>query len=212
MGLSLKNVRVRFARERADGREADLYSEMGEMLFTHFGVSGPVVLSASAHLREGFPVVMHIDLKPALDEKKLDARLLRDFSERINQDLQNCLGALLPSKMIVPFLKKNGLDGRKKTHDVTREERQRLLEGLKDCRILIDGTRPIDEAIVTSGGVTVGEVSPKTMESKLAGGLFFAGEILDVDAYTGGFNLQIAFSTGRLAGRSAARAAMGGEN
>ena len=212
MGLSLKNVGLRFTAAGKDGKEVELYSEMGEMLFTHFGCSGPVILSASAHLRTGFPVTMHLDLKPALDEQKLDARLLREFSARPNQDLQNCMGSLLPSKMIVPFLKKAGLDGRKKVHDITKEERKKLLLGLKNCEILISGTRPIAEAIVTSGGVSVKEVSPKTMESKCVRGLFFAGELLDVDAYTGGFNLQIAFATGRLAGSSAAESLVEGEN
>lgn len=207
MGISLKNVRMRFTSVDGNGRETELYQEMGEMLFTHFGCSGPVILSASAHLRSGFPVWMHIDLKPALDEKKLDARLLREFSEGKNQDLQNCAGALLPSKMVLPFLEKASLDGRRKVHDVTRDERQRMLRTLKDLTVRITGTRPISEAIVTSGGVSVTEVDPRTMQSKIVNGLYFAGEVLDVDAYTGGFNLQIAFSTGRLAGISAARSA-----
>ncbi|MBP5230451.1 MAG: NAD(P)/FAD-dependent oxidoreductase, partial [Clostridia bacterium] len=167
MGLSLKNVRLRFSVPAQGGREEILYEETGEMLFTHFGCSGPVVLSASAHLRSGFPVRMRLDLKPALDEKTLDARLLREFGGQKNRDLQNVLGALLPSKMILPFLKKTGLDGRKKAHDITREERQTLLEGLKDLEIELTGTRPLSEAIVTSGGVDVSEVFPKTMESRI---------------------------------------------
>ena len=206
MGLSLRNVGIRFSGPSGNGEERVLYEETGEMLFTHFGCSGPVVLSASAHLRTGFPVVMHIDLKPALDEKQLDARLLRDFEEFKNRDLQNALSSLLPSKMILPLIRKCGLEGRKKVHDMTREERKALINGLKDCRVIIGGTRPIAEAIVTSGGIPVREVNPKTMESKCAHGLFFAGEMLDVDAYTGGFNLQIALSTGRLAGKCAAAA------
>ena len=204
MGLSLRNVRMTFTGRSANGESPVLYEEMGEMLFTHFGCSGPVVLSASAHLRTGFPVIMHLDLKPALDEKKLDARLLRDFGEAPNRDLQNSLSALLPGKLILPFLRKCGIDGRKKVHDLTREERKILLTRLKDCPIEISGTRPIAEAIVTSGGIPVKEIDPKTMASRCAEGLYFAGEIVDVDAYTGGFNLQIALSTGRLAGRSAA--------
>ncbi len=204
MGLSLRNVRMTFTGRPVNGESPVLYEEMGEMLFTHFGCSGPVVLSASAHLRTGFPVVMHLDLKPALDEKKLDARLLRDFGEAPNRDLQNSLSALLPGKLILPFLRKCGIDGRKKVHDLTREERKILLTRLKDCPIEISGTRPIAEAIVTSGGIPVKEIDPKTMASRCAEGLYFAGEIVDVDAYTGGFNLQIALSTGRLAGKSAA--------
>ena len=204
MGLSLRNVRITFTGRPENGVSPVLYEEMGEMLFTHFGCSGPVVLSASAHLRAGFPVVMHLDLKPALDEKKLDARLLREFGEAPNRDLQNCLSSLLPGKMILPFLRKCGLDGRKKVHDLTREERKTLLTRLKDCPVELSGTRPIAEAIVTSGGIPVREINPKTMSSKCAKGLYFAGEIVDVDAYTGGFNLQIALSTGRLAGRNAA--------
>lgn len=198
MGLSLRNVGLSFEK---DGKT--LYEEQGEMLFTHFGVTGPVILSASAHLRKGFPVTMHLDMKPALDEKTLDARLLRDFSENPNRDLRNCMNGLLPAKMIAPFLSRIGLDGSVKVNAVTKEMRALLLRGLKDLPLRIGGTRPIAEAIVTSGGISVKEVEPATMRSKKVEGLFFAGELLDVDAYTGGYNLQIAFATGRLAGENA---------
>lgn len=198
MGLSLRNVGVQFVR---NGRL--LYEEQGELLFTHFGVSGPTVLSASAHLRDGFPVTMRLDLKPALDEKTLDARLLRDFAEQSNRDLRNCMNGLLPAKLIQPFLDKFALAGGEKVHSVTKETRRKLCEGLKGLELSVTGTRPIAEAIVTSGGVDVREVDPRTMQSKKLRGLYLAGELLDVDAYTGGYNLQIAFSTGRLAGISA---------
>lgn len=199
MGLSLRNVGVSFWQ---NGKV--LYEEQGEMLFTHFGVSGPVVLSASAHLRGGFPLTMRLDMKPALDEKTLDARLLRDFDAQKNRDLRNCMNGLLPAGLIDPFLRRTGLDGSLKVNSVTREVRRQLCEGLKAIELTITGTRPIDEAIVTGGGVKVQEVDPRSMRSKLVGGLYFAGELLDVDAYTGGYNLQIAFATGRLAGHSAA--------
>jgi hypothetical protein len=200
-GFALKNVSLSAYED-----DKLIFRELGEMLFTHFGVSGPLVLSASAKMRRmgSAKYRLEIDLKPGLDEKKLDARLLRDFGEAPNRDLQNSLSALLPGKLILPFLRKCGLDGRKKVHDLTREERRMLLTRLKDCPIEISGTRPIAEAIVTSGGIPVKEIDPKTMASKRAEGLYFAGEIVDVDAYTGGFNLQIALSTGRLAGKSAA--------
>ena len=198
MGLSLKNVGLTFEK---DGKT--LYEEQGEMLFTHFGVTGPVILSASAHLRKGYPVNLHIDMKPALDEKTLDARLLRDFSENSNRDLRNCMNGLLPAKMIDPFLKRIRLDGAAKVNAVTKEMRETLLRSLKDICIPLSGTRPIAEAIVTSGGIPVKEIDPSTMRSKKADGLFFAGEIIDVDAYTGGYNLQIAFATGHSAGENA---------
>lgn len=197
MGLSLRNVGVSFYRE---GKQ--LCEEQGEMLFTHFGVTGPVVLSASAHLRTGYPVTMRIDMKPALDEKTLDDRLLREFSAHINKDLRNCMNTLLPAGLIQPFLDKHGISGEQKVHSITKEQRKKLVAALKGIELAITGTRPIAEAIVTSGGVSVTEVDPRTMQSKKIKGLFFAGELLDVDAYTGGYNLQIAFSTGRLAGHS----------
>ncbi len=201
-GLSLKNVKI----EIKDKAEKVLYTDFGEMMFAHFGVTGPVILSASAHLRnvDISTLTLSIDLKPALDEATLDARLLSDFAKKSNKDLINSLGDLLPSKMIEPFITLTGVGGRKKVNSITKEERRAILNTLKSFRIPLDSYRPIEEAIVTSGGVEVKEISPKTMESKIVPGLYFAGEVIDVDAYTGGFNLQIAFSTGYLAGKSAA--------
>ncbi|MBE6532684.1 MAG: NAD(P)/FAD-dependent oxidoreductase [Ruminococcaceae bacterium] len=201
-GLSLKNVKI----EIKDEAEKVLYTDFGEMMFTHFGVTGPVILSASAHLRlvDIASLTLSIDLKPALDEQTLDQRLLSDFAKKSNKDLINSLGDLLPSKMIEPFIALSGVDGRKKVNSITKEERRAILSTLKAFRIPLDSFRPIEEAIVTSGGIEVKEISPKTMESKIVPGLYFAGEVIDVDAYTGGFNLQIAFSTGYLAGKSAA--------
>ncbi len=201
-GLSLKNVAIRIDDENGKC----LYTDFGEMMFTHFGVTGPIILSASAHLRN-FDIeklTLSIDLKPALDEKTLDARLLSDFKSNSNKDFVNSLGALLPSKMIPVFVKECGIDERKKVNAITKEERKKILTTLKNFRITLSSFRPIEEAIVTSGGVNVKEINPGTMESKIVPGLFFAGEMIDVDAYTGGFNLQIAFSTGYLAGKSAA--------
>ena len=183
-----------------------VYQEQGELLFTHFGLSGPLVLSASAHMRE-FEKEQYtclIDLKPALDEQKLDARLLREFGENSNKDFQNVLGALVPRLMVPVMIELTGIPADRKVHDITKGERRRLLETLKGLRVNISGPRPIREAIITSGGIKVGEVDPKTMASKKVEGLYLAGEILDVDAYTGGFNLQIAWATGRIAGECAA--------
>ena len=176
------------------------------MLFTHYGLTGPLVLSASAHLSDIAPgkYEAFIDLKPALDEKTLDARILSDFSKYQNRDLINALDDLLPQKMIAPYIKLCGIDPRKKVNSITREERERMVQVLKGIRVPFVGFRPIEEAIVTRGGVSVKEIDPKTMQSKLVEGLYFAGEVLDVDAYTGGFNLQIAFSTATVAGTSAA--------
>ena len=200
-GLSLKNVAL--AVKDPAGRK--VYEDFGEMLFTHFGISGPMVLSASAHLHvpslEGYTAV--IDLKPALDDKTLNDRLLSELSTGANRDLSNILARLLPSSMIPTALARTGIPGSRKGNTVTREERQRLRMFLKGFSLPISGRRPIAEAIVTSGGIDVSEVDPKTMESRLIPGLYFAGEILDVDAYTGGFNLQIAFSTAYLAAKSA---------
>lgn len=200
-GLSLKNV----ALTVFDG-DRELYRDFGEMLFTHFGMSGPMILSASAHLRdrsfENVRVV--IDLKPALDEPTLERRILSDFSKYVNRDAQNALRDLLPHTMILPFLRLSDVDPGKKINVLTRAERCRILYTLKHFSIPVSGFRPIEEAIVTSGGVDVKEIDPKTMMSRLVNGLFFAGEVIDVDAYTGGYNLQIAFSTGYLAGQSAA--------
>lgn len=201
MGLSLKNV-VLTLKDTVKNKV--VFSEMGEMLFTHFGVSGPLVLSASSHIPqvESGRYIFYIDLKPALDEKKLDERILRDFKEIPNRIFANSLSKLLPSKMIPTVVGLSGIDGEKQVNSVTKQERQRLVSLLKAFPVHIRSFRPIAEAIVTSGGVKVSEVSPKTMESKLVKGLYFAGEILDVDGYTGGFNLQIAFSTGCLAGEN----------
>lgn len=198
MGLSLKNVGIKFT----DKNGKTLYEEQGEMMFTHFGLTGPVILSASAYIRGNYPCVCHIDLKPALDEKTLDKRLLRDFSENANKAVKNGFSALLPSKLIMPFIRTAGVDPELKLNSLTKEQRAKILSLLKDLTVKITGTRPIDEAIVTGGGVSVKEIDPKTMESKIVKGLYFAGEIIDVDAYTGGFNLQIAFSTGYIAGNS----------
>ena len=201
-GLSLKNVKISIK----DEADRVLYTDFGEMMFAHFGVTGPVILSASAHIRDRdiSTLKLCIDLKPALDEVTLDKRLLSDFSKKSNKDLINALGELLPSKMIEPFIALSGIDGRKKVNSITKEERKVLLNTLKCFEVPLDGLRPIEEAIVTSGGVEVKEITPKTMESKLVEGLYFCGEVIDVDAYTGGYNLQIAFSTGYLAGKSAA--------
>ena len=205
-GLSLRNVELRVK----DRKGKAVFREQGELLFTHFGLSGPLVLSASAHMdfaKQGYTA--HIDLKPALDEQKLDARLLRDFEERANQDYANALGGLAPRSMVPVLVERTGIPADTKVHDIRREQRRRLLETLKDLAIPLTGPRPVEEAVVTSGGVAVGEVDPKTMESKKAKGLFIAGELLDVDGYTGGFNLQIAWSTGYAAGLAAAERADG---
>ena len=200
-GLSLRNVAL-----KVTGRKnKPVYKDQGEMLFTHFGLSGPMILSASAHMNFGKDsYTAHIDLKPALDEQKLDARLLRDFEERANQDFGNALGGLVPRSMIPVMISRTGIPSDTKVHDIRKEQRRALLETLKDFQIPITGPRPVSEAIVTSGGVKVKEVDPRTMESKLVKGLYFAGELLDVDAYTGGFNLQIAWATGHAAGEAAA--------
>lgn len=196
-GLSLKNVNL-MAYE--NGKE--IFSEQGEMLFTHQGVSGPLVLSASSHMRnfDKKSYKISIDLKPALSEEKLDLRLQKDFSEHKNNQINNSLGKLLPKKIIPVVLKMWGIDPTKKCNSITKEERQELNKILKNFTVKIKSLGSIKEAIITSGGVSTKEISPKTMESKILSGLFFCGEVIDVDAYTGGFNLQIAFSTGRLAG------------
>ena len=202
-GLSLKNVSLTI--KMAESGKV-VYEDFGEMLFTHYGITGPLVLSASAHLSDITPgkYEAYIDLKPALDEKTLDARILSDFSKYQNRDLINALDDLLPQKMIAPYIGLCGIDPRKKVNSITREEREKMVHILKGIRVKLTGFRPIEEAIVTRGGVSVKEVDPKTMQSKLVEGLYFAGEVLDVDAYTGGFNLQIAFSTATVAGTSAA--------
>ena len=201
MGLSLRNVTLQAIDTK---KNRVIFSELGEMLFTHFGVSGPLVLSASAHMRqmERGRYALSVDLKPALTPEQLDKRVQRDFSENINRNYINALNGLLPKKLVPVIVRLSGIPASLKTNQITREQRQKLVALLKDLRLTVTGFRPVDEAIVTSGGVKTAEVDPKTMQSKLVGGLFFAGEVLDVDAYTGGFNLQIAFSTGRLAGQS----------
>ena len=181
-----------------------IYKELGEMLFTHFGVSGPLVLSASAHMRHmgSASYTLKIDWKPALDEKKLDARILRDFAKYANREFKNSLGELVGKSMIPVVLRLSGIPADKPVHDITRAERMGLVELLKAFPVSVTGFRPIDEAIVTAGGVNTKEINPRTMESKLVQGLYFAGEVLDLDAYTGGFNLQIAWATGFVAGNS----------
>lgn len=199
MGLSLRNCRLWVTEE---GRKKPVYEEFGELLFTHFGLSGPTVLSASAHLRPMRPgkYTAHIDLKPALDLQKLDARILRDFAQNKNRTFANSLGELLPQKLIPVAVERSGIAPETRCHSITKEERRRFCELLKDFTVEIEGFRPIAEAIVTSGGVSLKEIDPRTMESKLIHGLYFAGEMIDCDAYTGGYNLQIAFATGHLAG------------
>lgn len=194
-GLSLKNVGIKFIKDNKE-----IYTDFGEMLFTHFGVSGPVILSGSAHLVKTNleNVKLVIDLKPALSEEKLEERILRDFQSQKNKEFKNSLDMLLPKKLIPVVLEKLNIN--KKVNEITKEERRKLVQILKKFEIQIVGYRPVEEAIVTKGGISVKEINPKTMESKLVKGLYFAGEIIDVDAYTGGFNLQIAYSTGFTAG------------
>ena len=201
-GLSLKNVALRIKDQQGN----ILYRDFGEMLFTHFGLSGPMVLSATAHLhrQDIASLTAEIDLKPALDDKTLDRRLLSDLAGHTNKDFANILGGLVPLKMIGVILDRTGIDPHTKCHSVTREQRERLLRSLKSFEVPLASLRPIEEAIVTRGGVSVKEIHPSTMMSKLVEGLCFAGEMIDVDAYTGGFNLQIAFSTGYTAGNGAA--------
>ncbi len=206
-GLSLRNVGIMLYDIEKDKK---IYSDFGEMLFTHFGVSGPTILSGSAHLLRykdvdkkisNGKIVLKIDLKPALSFEQLDARILRDFTEVKNKQFKNSLDKLLPKKMIDVVIDKSKIDPEKHVNEITREERMNLIKLLKCFEIRIDGFRPVDEAIVTAGGISVKEINPKTMESKIVSGLYFAGEIIDVDAYTGGFNLQIAYSTGFTAGK-----------
>ena len=205
-GLSLKNVHIHF-KDKMNNKI--IYEDFGEMLFTHFGVSGPIILSGTAHLlryknienlMNNEDIVLSIDLKPALSEEKLNDRILRDFNKEKNKAFKNSLEDLLPKKMIpvITFLSKINPD--KKVNEITKKERLNLIEVMKKLEIVIQGFRPIEEAIITSGGINIKEINPKTMESKIIKGLYFAGEIIDVDAYTGGFNLQIAYSTGYTAG------------
>ena len=197
-GLSLKNVEIRVT----DKKGKEIYSDFGEMLFTHFGVSGPLILSASSHIRTLDGHRLLVDLKPALTQEQLDARLLRDFQTYSNRDFCNALDDLFPKKLIPVMVKRSRIPGHTKVHQITKEQRQNFGIICKNLTFTLTAMRPIEEAIITSGGVAVQEINPSTMESKRISGLFFCGELIDVDAYTGGFNLQIAFSTGYLAGRS----------
>lgn len=196
-GLSLRNISIKLL----DG-EKEIYSDFGEMLFTHYGVSGPVILSASSHMthpkEHNYKIV--IDLKPALDEQTLDKRIQRDFAENTNKDFINSLSKLLPNKLIPVVVKLSGIEPSEKVNQITKVQRQNLVSLLKNFTVNISDFRPINEAIITSGGVDVKEINPKTMGSKIVDNLYFAGEVIDVDAYTGGFNLQVAFSTGYLCG------------
>ena len=207
-GLSLKNAGI-FIEDILKNKK--IYDDFGEMLFTHFGVSGPVILSASAHLvryknidelLKDNKIVLHIDLKPALSKEKLDDRVIRDFEEFKNKQFKNSLEKLLPQKMIEPIIQLSGIKPEKPVNEITKLEREKLVNLLKDFKLTIKGFRPIDEAIITSGGVSIKEINPSTMESKIVKNLYFAGEVIDVDAYTGGFNLQIAYSTGFTAGKN----------
>ena len=200
-GLSLRNVEITVLDTDT---YKEVYKDFGEMLFTHFGVSGPLVLSASSHMKDIKPrkYEIHIDLKPALSYEQLDKRIQRDFLENSNKNFINALDALLPKKLVPVIVKLSGIKPAVKVNQITKQQRSELVNLLKDLKVTVNGFRPIEEAIVTSGGVSVKEIDPKTMESKLVKGLYFAGEVIDVDAYTGGFNLQIAFSTGKLAGSS----------
>lgn len=203
MGVSLKNVVLKI-KNNETGKI--VFEELGEMLFTHFGISGPLTLSASCHMknmaRGKYSAI--IDFKPALDRQTLDNRVLSDFSKQLNKDFQNSLGGLLPSKIIPFMIKRSGIDPTSKVNSITKEERACLVDTLKALTLEIYGFRPLNEAIVTQGGVKTNEINPSTMESKIVKGLYFAGEVIDVDAYTGGYNLQIAFSTGALAGTHSA--------
>ena len=206
-GLSLKNIEINLIVKT---KNKVIYNDFGEMLFTHFGVSGPVILSSSSHLvrykkqeelLKNRNIILQIDLKPALTEEKLDSRILRDFEEFKNKQFKNSLDKLLPQKLIPIIIEKSKINPNKKVNEIKKEERKELVKILKHLEFTIKAFRPIEEAIVTSGGVNIKEINPKTMESKIINGLYFAGEIIDVDSYTGGFNLQIAYSTGYTAGK-----------
>ena len=201
-GLTLKNVTLSVFEE---GKKKPVFSELGEMLFTHFGISGPLTLSASAHMRKmgKAAYTAYIDLKPALSEDQLDSRILRDFEGEKNKDFANSLDKLLPKSIIPVIIALSGIEPTLKVNQITREMRAALCKAIKALPLHITGFRPIEEAIITGGGISVKEINPSTMESKLVKGLYFAGEIIDADAYTGGFNLQIAFSTGFAAGKNA---------
>lgn len=206
-GLSLRNVNIKF---KDIENNKVIYDDFGEMLFTHFGVSGPTILSASAHLVrykkieekiKNKKIILSIDFKPALSEEKLDERILRDFNKQKNKEFKNSLGDLLPNKLIKTIIEKSNINPSKKVNEITKEERKNLAKLLKSFNLQISSFRPIEEAIITSGGINIKEINPKTMESKIIDGLYLAGEIVDVDSYTGGFNLQIAYSTGYVAGQ-----------
>ncbi len=205
-GLSLRNVEIKLIDRE---KNKVIYEDFGEMLFTHFGVSGPTILSSSAHLvryknierlLNEKKIALKIDLKPALNDKKLNDRILRDFEKEKNKQFKNSLDKLLPQKLIPVIIKRSKITSDKKVNEITKKEREQLIKVVKDFEVLIKSFRPIEEAIITSGGVNIKEINPKTMESKKVKGLYFAGEIIDVDSYTGGFNLQIAYSTGYVAG------------
>ncbi len=207
-GLSLKNVKI-ILKDVSSNK--NIYEDFGEMLFTHFGVSGPTILSSSAHLLryrnikellKNNSIKLYIDIKPALTLEELDLRVRRDFEEFKNKEFKNSLDKLLPKKMIKEFIARTNIDELKKVNEITKQERKRIVELLKRFDISIKGFRPVEEAIITAGGIDTKQIDPKTMESKIIKGLFFAGEIIDVDAYTGGFNLQIAYSTGYVAGNN----------
>lgn len=202
MGLSLKNSALKIIHDKTG---KCVYEDFGEMLFTHFGLSGPMILSASSHLSKLHPseCTALIDIKPALDEKTLDAKLLSVFGEAKNKDFENAIRPLVPSKLAEYLPRYLGIDGKKKINEITKEERRRLLEALKSLKVKLSGFRPIEEAIITRGGVSVKEIYPQSMKSRLCDGLYFIGEVLDLDAYTGGYNLQIAFSTAVAAARDA---------
>lgn len=200
-GLSLKNAELKIQDET--GKQ--YYSEMGEMLFTHFGISGPLVLSASGHISDKLKehqFIAKIDLKPALSNEALDKRILKDFEENINRNFNNSLDKLLPKKLIPVIVELSGINQYKKVHEITKEERENLVKLIKELKMSISGARGYNEAIITKGGVSVKDINPKTMESKIVPGIYFAGEVLDIDALTGGYNLQVAWSTGYLAGSS----------
>ena len=205
-GLSLRNVNIKLIDTLSNKK---IYEDFGEMIFTHFGVSGPTILSSSAHLlryknvdellKDG-NIELIIDLKPALSIEQLDERIIRDFKKNINKEFKNSLNELLPQKAIDAVIEISGIEKEKKVNEITKKERENLVNTLKNFKIKVSGFRPIDEGIITSGGIDTKQINPKTMESKIISGLFFAGEVIDVDAYTGGFNLQIAYSTGYTAG------------
>ena len=206
-GLSLRNVQIQF--ENLENNKV-IYEDFGEMIFTHFGISGPTILSGSAHLvryknidklLKDKKVILKIDFKPALSEEKLDERILRDFSELKNKHFKNSLDKLLPQKLIPEIIEISKINPDKKVNEITKQERKNLVKLLKNFELTISGFRHIEEAIITSGGINIKEINPKTMESKIVPGLYFAGEIIDIDSYTGGFNLQIAYSTGYTAGK-----------